>query len=1381
MKSLSAAIIASLAHGSLAAFPQVDFERMGTVGLAGAFAGLDLFQSSAAPFDATTSTLFARSPLGALTRLASTNQGGSIVAGCALDQVFYFAGSFSSVGDLTTPNIASYDNSSAKFAALGSGGPNGPVNALWCDQKNAKVWAGGSFSSPGSNVALWDPKAGSWSKAPFSGVSGAGAHVFSITSNSSASSVFIAGSFLTSFRGNGANLTGSNNPNVPFSAGATPFSSSLVPVPLDNAEVVGSPSTSDTQFNNAKAILCPAGDDGPGNTWLAADGNEAKLTLRKFSFISVAGVRLGNTFVANHGTTAFSVTTIPDNTLRTLTYLDPTSNTNKTCSDPCPLSTDKSLLYQDFLFDAPQSITGVEIKLSKFTGAGSGLHIAQLLSSGAFAASVDTENGQSCFSPAASNSSRNGDWSVKVANTGISGTTQSVLVSSVNVGTSPADGPSFTWRPYVSASGTYEIRLRVPGCTNFQDCDARTSVKVAVFPGNGLDPVITTVSQRNTDDATPVIYNGPILPAADFTAVVTMTLADQPEGSGSGGKYELVADRVQFDLTSANLTSSSDSAGSGNGTLAQGNKSSFGFLEWPLDTSVTGDATQVLPNSTQTDLDNLGISLSSAVGGTTSLSSTSNTGIATVAHHPSGAIFIGGNFTLSSGTASGSANVVSWKSNGFAGMAGNGLNGPVTSFALFGDKLFVGGAFTDTKSGTMGGTLRGIALYDVQQNTWAALEAGVDGAVTSVGILNGQVQITGNFTKLLHSANNNAGSDVAGLASWNIQTNAWAPSGGFIVGSMTMVANSTQAQFVAGNVRSHQKFGSSGMVYLKNGDDNGPSVTPLGVQLESSGSTTQASLAVKRSIHHIPRAASWFAHLRSTILARQSSSITAALPPPPQGEAPAVFAGAFWTNSSAKNSEMTVIGGNFSFLATGSNSFAQGVAVYNPDASTITALQGSQVNGTVRSLLVDGSLLYIGGQFTIQGTDANGFAIYDLAQQQWSMTGVQALQATAGSSVLVRSISKSNAKANSIIVAGSFAKAGSLGCNAICLLDISSKQWNPLGGGIQGEVSTVGYSGNNQDNLVAAGSLALSDNTAANVAQFVFANSSWSAVGSDLPGPVTALEVNNLNGSSIFAAGRSTDGSSTFLNFWNGAQWSTLGSNFEKDTVVSQLAMVPLSKDHSANGIIEANRMLMVSGSLAISSFGNASTALFDGTIAALFHSFTFFSFDRRSQIPRRLIYVLWTLFSRRDDRLKLDGMEDDDDSTHHRPSSLLEHINAATRTTILGSTAFGAAGRYSPEPEEEKHHRHSSPLTPEPDPFGADAGGFARAETPSDALGGLGPEESGRPAHVRYSFDGTGEGELAISAGTELEVLDDRDPAWWYARDVRTGREGVVPAAYLY
>lgn len=128
---------------------------------------------------------------------------------------------------------------------------------------------------------------------------------------------------------------------------------------------------------------------------------------------------------------------------------------------------------------------------------------------------------------------------------------------------------------------------------------------------------------------------------------------------------------------------------------------------------------------------------------------------------------------------------------------------------------------------------------------------------------------------------------------------------------------------------------------------------------------------------------------------------------------------------------------------------------------------------------------------------------------------------------------------------------------------------------------------------------------------------------------------------------------------------------------------------------------------------------------------------------------ILWTLLSRHDDKLaKLDGAEDDDDSTHYRPSSLLEHINAATRTTILGT------GPYTTEKEEEINHDNH-------DPFGPDASNYIRAETPSDAVGGMLAEETSRPAHARYSFDGAGEGELPISAGAELEVLDDRDLAY--------------------
>lgn len=139
------------------------------------------------------------------------------------------------------------------------------------------------------------------------------------------------------------------------------------------------------------------------------------------------------------------------------------------------------------------------------------------------------------------------------------------------------------------------------------------------------------------------------------------------------------------------------------------------------------------------------------------------------------------------------------------------------------------------------------------------------------------------------------------------------------------------------------------------------------------------------------------------------------------------------------------------------------------------------------------------------------------------------------------------------------------------------------------------------------------------------------------------------------------------------------------------------------------------------------------------------------------LIGILWTLFSRKDEKLnKFDGTDDEDeDSTHHRPSSLLEHINAATRTTIIGANPFNY--------NEKEEKATGSPTQPEADPFasGPDASNYVRAETPSDVAGGMLAEETSRPAHARYSFDGTGEGELPISAGAEVEVLDDRDPAY--------------------
>lgn len=75
------------------------------------------------------------------------------------------------------------------------------------------------------------------------------------------------------------------------------------------------------------------------------------------------------------------MTSIPDNQVLTLTYNTPGTDETNTCSDNCPLSTDPSVAFQDFLFTG-DSITGVQLNLKEWNGAGAGLHLLQLLSDG---------------------------------------------------------------------------------------------------------------------------------------------------------------------------------------------------------------------------------------------------------------------------------------------------------------------------------------------------------------------------------------------------------------------------------------------------------------------------------------------------------------------------------------------------------------------------------------------------------------------------------------------------------------------------------------------------------------------------------------------------------------------------------------------------------------------------------------------------------------------------------------------------------------------------------------------------------------------------------------------------------------------------------------
>ena len=750
---------------------------------------------------------------------------------------------------------------------------------------------------------------------------------------------------------------------------------------------------------------------------------------------------------------AGSVTSIPDNTVQQLHYVDPATGQTQTCTADCPLSVDATIPYQDFTFDNAISITGVQVTLSAFIGASAGLHLFQLLSSGAFASAVAANNGLSCFAPVPSVSSFTGVWTELDANTNIPGTTQAVLISTVAVGTTAANGPSFTWMPYVSASGQYTVNLLVPGCTDFQDCALRTSVLVTIFPGGGQPPTETVVSQQNQNDAVQQIYSGPIVPTApNFVTTITMTLADNPAGTGQNGQYRLVADRVQLILTTPNT------AANGAGAVGNG-KTAFGFLEWPLALTTNVNTATGLPDADETFLDTIGFSLFNSLGGNVGIAAY-GAAVAAVAHHPSGAVFVGGTFTLNTPSTS---NIVVFKNGALTTLSGSGLNGPVTSLALYNNTLFVGGSFSDTQSKSTQGRLSNIAAYNIAQDQWSPLLAGLDGPVKSLAIDNGQLTVAGSFTTIL-SAGVGTRLESPGLALWNISNGIWVDGGGFLLGSLTFVGNGTapakgqkQSQIIAGNIADSLRYGASGFVLVKNGNGGEPDVTPLGVLLGDDVASTSTGTTQRRANQH-RSANTWVSrHMKLPRLhERQTSTALAPLPSSPPAPAPAVLAGVFWTNATNSN-QVAIIGGNFTFT-NGNTEFA-GIAVYNPSTGALTPLQDQSISGIVRTLLVQDALLFVGGEFTISGTSVAGFAIYDLVQNTWLSSGVPALQNTNGASVVVRSLSASTSKPKAVIVAGSFAQAGSLQCQAICEWDIDAKQWTQLGNGIKGDIASVAYAG----------------------------------------------------------------------------------------------------------------------------------------------------------------------------------------------------------------------------------------------------------------------------------------------------------------------------------
>ena len=995
-----------------------------------------------------------------------------------------------------------------------------------------------------------------------------------------------------------------------------------------------------------------------------------------------------------------------------------------------------------------------------------------------------------------------GDWQTKTYTTANPPTINYYLTSSVP--TDATTSPSVTFFPYVSSSAIYQVYIVIPGCLSLGDCDARTSVDIEVFPVQGGLGWSRTISEQVQEDTMTLVYSGPVDGSSEnFQPTVMLSLSKNPLAAASGTTYALVAYGVEMILTDVSSSSTSNSGRTSgmspngttttNSTLSGDASVSFGVFEYVQSSTADINAfSSTLSNSSETALSKLGMTIDAAFNASSSPSGWAINAIATSGN----LIYAGGDFSVSGNyTNVVAVDTTSGQSTSLDMM---GLNGAVYAATVVDDAVYFGGAFTSTASS--GGTnLNSLAKWDIKGQSWSSLGKGVDGVVTDLVVSPAntkQIMVLGNFSTAIGS--NGTSFTTGGYAIWNTVASDWT-STGIVYGNVSTAAvtPSGEQSFLAGRVSGSSLNSVHGVAMLSTGSGGAPEISTYNLDFGSVGSALTPSSKSQSKRAHIPTRSSltrdFLSRFTDSFSPRSKLGLLQTRDTPPSipatsAPAPAVLAGAFWTNSSADGKMVTILGGNFT--STNGSTDIEGVAFYTESFG----LSGPNppVVGLVRALNVIGQNVYVGGQGINVSDVGSGLVVYNLDKREWIKGGMSSLNPASGSEVIVNVI-RSRINTNTVVVAGSFMTAGSLSCAAVCLWDTEQAQWSTLGSGLSGgEVRAVDFSGQNDEMVVVAGSFALSNGDISYVASYAFGNSTWTPLGS-LPGPALAVAVDDKNATNVFAAGYSTSDGTPYLQQWDGKTWSEQNSTLLPGSLVQQLAFVPMSVEHTSAGSIEKDRMLMVSGDLVLENAGNATSALYDGAAMhpylvgssssgavgsgyQLFWSSPTFSFNVHHFLARGLVvlvaiaiatglilllilvFFLIACLNRRRGRNKAppkDMFEKDRtseiSSTHQ---NVFNNVQAALEQSLLGVGTAGAAA-----------NRVSDPSTYDTAP--GDEGDYG---------------EEGRESTMRYDFDGPElqPGEMSMRQGQRVVILDDvQSDEWWYARDPATGREGVIPATY--
>ncbi|CAG7921972.1 unnamed protein product [Penicillium olsonii] len=525
-----------------------------------------------------------------------------------------------------------------------------------------------------------------------------------------------------------------------------------------------------------------------------------------------------------------------------------------------------------------------------------------------------------------------------------------------------------------------------------------------------------------------------------------------------------------------------------------------------------------------------------------------NASISSIQEHD-GVLYVAGNFSDNK-----LHNIMTITDGNATALSGAGFNSPVLAMAELDNVLYAGGRFTDTSDGGADG-LKRVAAYSFSSKKWSALGAGLNGPVSSIwpvklnasaAINETLVAVSGEFDQILGTDDNPAVS-VAGLAIWVPSRKDWIQNLNVTQmefgGQLSAFASHNGTLILAGNIATNGVTAGGAVSLLNSGD----SLLPLSMK-----------------INH-----------------KNSSS--------------GLITGAYDTDS---DRNLTIYGGHFT--AAGSNgSSVENIAIFNGSDNTISGLpQGFDKNSTFVSMLVFNNTLYAGGRVTgnISDTSLGGLIAYDVADNVWE----ENQPSFGGENVTVNSISRQPGSSN-IFFGGNFDTVGQFPCPSVCYVDSRHNSWKRPGLALSGNVLELQWASENK--LMAIGDLTAMNNKTA-IATYSTKSEEWSAFPgasqSEMPGNVTVFTPASQDLSKFWIGGTASNGSAFFLSY-DGSKFQSPGNLFGEGTVIRGMDVLPISKDHSAASLLDDDQTLMITGSLVIPNFGNASAAFYNGTVLTPF------------------------------------------------------------------------------------------------------------------------------------------------------------------------------------